>query len=67
MHELNAVVIYSQKLSEQIPRSYAAHAFNQFQRSMHLFELVRLCAMWDGPGDDRESIPISLPCLTNPS
>jgi hypothetical protein len=29
MHESNAMVIYSQKLSEQIPRSYAAHAFDQ--------------------------------------
>lgn len=66
MHESNAVVIYSQKLSEQIPRSYAAHAFNQFQRSMHLFELVRLCAMWDPPGDDRESIPTIIALFDEP-
>lgn len=66
MHESNAVVIYSQKLSEQIPRSYAAHAFNQFQRSMHLFELVRLCAIWDGPGDDRESIPTIIALFNEP-
>lgn len=66
MHESNAVVIYSQKLSEQIPRSYAAHAFNQFQRSMHLFELVRLCAMWDGPGDNRESIPTIIALFNEP-
>lgn len=66
MHESNAVVIYSQKLSEQIPRSYAAHAFNQFQRSMHLFELVRLCGMWDGPGDDRESIPTIIALFNEP-
>lgn len=66
MHESNALVIYSQKLSEQIPRSYAAHAFNQFQRSMHLFELVRLCAMWDGPGHDRESIPTIIALFNKP-
>jgi hypothetical protein len=66
MHESNAVVIYSQKLSEQIPRSYAAHAFNQFQRSMHLFELVRLCAMWDRPRDDRESIPTIIALFNEP-
>lgn len=66
MHESNAVVIYSQKLSKQIPRSYAAHAFNQFQRSMHLFELVRLCAMWDGPGDYRESIPTIIALFNEP-
>jgi AbiU2 len=66
MHESNAVVIYSQKLSEQIPRSYAAHAFNQFQRSMHLFEIVRLCAMWDEPGNDRESIPTIIALFNEP-
>jgi hypothetical protein len=60
MHEANAVVIYSQTLADQIPRSCAAHAFNQFQRSMHLFEIVRLCALWDPPGSDRESIPNSM-------
>ena len=66
MHESNAVVVYSQKLSEQIPRSYAAHAFNQFQRSMQLFEIVRLCAMWDGPGNDRESIPTIIALFNEP-
>ena len=57
MHEANALVVYSPKLAGQIPRSHAAHAFNQFQRSMHLFEIIRLCALWDPPGTDRESIP----------
>jgi AbiU2 len=57
MHEANALVVYSPKLAGQIPRSRAAHAFNQFQRSMHLFEIIRLCALWDSPGTDRESIP----------
>jgi AbiU2 len=67
MHESNALVIYSSKLSEQIPRSYAAHAFNQFQRSMHLFEIVRLCALWDPPGDDRESIPTIIELFNEPA
>ncbi|TIL41993.1 hypothetical protein [Mesorhizobium sp.] len=57
MQAANATVIYSPALAEQIPTSFAAHAFNQFQRSMHLFELVRLTALWDRYGDDRESIP----------
>ena len=57
MHEANRFVIYSDVLAKQIPPSYAAHAFNQFQQSMHLFELVRLCALWDKPAKDRESIP----------
>jgi hypothetical protein len=56
MHESNTLVIYSPKMSAQIPRPFAAHAFNQCQRSMHLFEIIRLCALWDPPGTDRESI-----------
>jgi hypothetical protein len=66
MHESNAAVIYSTKLSDQIPRSYAAHAFNQFQHSMHLFEILRLCALWDRPGRDRESIPTIIDLFNEP-
>ena len=66
MHEANAVIIYSQQLSEQIPRSYAAHAFNQFQVSMHLFEVMRLCAIWDKPSPDRESIPSIIALFNEP-
>jgi hypothetical protein len=66
MHEANAVIIYSQQLSEQIPRSYAAHAFNQFQHSMHLFEIIRLCAIWDKPNPDRESIPTIIALFNTP-
>lgn len=60
MNESNNLVLYSTRLSYQIPPSYAAHAFNQFQLSMHLFELLRLCAMWDKPSKDGESIPTIL-------
>lgn len=67
MHEANGLVVYSPKLSEQIPRSYAAHAFNQFQRSMHLFEIVRLCALWDPPDSDRESIPTIIELFNEPA
>ncbi|KQT60370.1 MULTISPECIES: hypothetical protein [unclassified Aureimonas] len=57
MHASNEIVLYSTTLTAQIPRSHAGHAFRQFQRSMYLFELIRLAAMWDGYGSDRESIP----------
>jgi AbiU2 len=67
MHEANALVVYTPKLAGQIPRSYAAHAFNQFQRSMHLFEIVRLCALWDPPGPDRESIPTIIELFNEPA
>jgi hypothetical protein len=53
----NAYVVYSPILSSQIPPSYAANAFNVFQRSMHQFEIVRLCALWDSPGAEKENIP----------
>jgi hypothetical protein len=66
MHEANAVIIYSQQLSDQIPRSRAAHAFNQFRRSMHLFEIIRLCAIWDKPREDRESIPTIIASFNEP-
>ena len=67
MHEFNTLVIYSPKMSAQIPRSFAAHAFNQFQRSMHLFEIIRLCALWDPPGTDRESIPTIVELFNEPA
>ena len=66
MHEANAAIIYSTQLSAQIPRSYAAHAFNQFQHSMHLFEIIRLCAIWDKPATDRESIPTIIVLFNEP-
>lgn len=66
MHEANAIVIYSDQLVGQIPPSYAAHAFNQFQRSMHLFEIVRLAALWDPSRDDRESIPTIIALFDTP-
>lgn len=55
--ENNAVVLYSDTLSSQIPRSFAANAFNEFQQSMQFYFLVRLSATWDKPSSDRESLP----------
>jgi HEPN superfamily AbiU2-like protein len=59
LHENNAVVVYSDALALQIPRSYAANAFNVFQQSLYRFEIVRLCALWDRAWPDlsRETIP----------
>jgi hypothetical protein len=58
--ELNAnnkFIVYSPTLSRQIPTSYAANAFNVFQRAMHQIEIVRLCALWDGADHEKENIP----------
>jgi hypothetical protein len=57
LHANNSYVVYSPTLSSQIPKSFAANAFNVFQRSMYHFEVVRLCAIWDGADSEKESIP----------
>lgn len=57
MAENNAQVLYSDGLSRQIPKSFAAHAFNELQQCMHHYFMVRLCAIWDSASNDRESIP----------
>lgn len=66
MRESNRLVVSSPTLAKQIPRSFAANAFNQFQISMHLFEIVRLCALWDSYRDDRESIPAIVALIDKP-
>jgi hypothetical protein len=57
LHANNSFVVYSQTLASQIQPSYAANAFNVFQRSMHQIEIVRICAIWDKADPDKESIP----------
>jgi HEPN superfamily AbiU2-like protein len=56
IHENNAIVLYSDTLSKQIPKSYAANAFNVFWEAMHQIEVVRICALWDSAKIDKESI-----------
>jgi hypothetical protein len=57
LHANNAHVVHSSLLSSQIPQSFAANAFNVFQRSMYQIEIVRLCALWDLVDIDKENIP----------
>jgi len=57
LHANNKFIIYSPILSRQIPTSYAANAFNVFQRGMHQIEIVRLCALWDSEDLQKENIP----------
>jgi hypothetical protein len=47
LHEANRFVTYSPHLSDQIPTSYAANAFNTFQDTMFRHEIIRICAIWD--------------------
>ena len=47
IHENNAIVLYSDTLSKQIPKSIAANAFNVVREAMHQIEIIRVCALWD--------------------
>ena len=66
IHENNAVIIYSDTLSKQIPKSYAANAFNVFREAMHQIEVVRLCALWDQAQIDNETIPTIVGLIEGP-
>jgi len=57
LHANNKFVVYSSLLSQQIPVSYAANAFNIFQKGMHQIEIVRLYALWDSADLQKENIP----------
>jgi hypothetical protein len=67
MHEANAIVVYSPTLAGQIPHSFAAIAFNQFQRSMHWAEIVRVCALWDGEDRYKQNIPTVVKLIDDPA
>ncbi len=66
LNEANKIVVYSNVLSQQIPPSYAAHAFNVLQGSLHRFEILRLCTLWDTAAADRESIPSVVALIDSP-
>lgn len=58
----NEILLHTDLISKQIPKSYAAHAFNALGKAMHEHELTCLCALWDSVGNDetvraRDSIP----------
>lgn len=62
----NEVIYFSPLLADQIPRSRGAHAFNNFQHSMFMHEIVRLCAMWDSEDFEKDNIPTVLALLDDP-
>ena len=66
IHENNAVVLYSDALSKQVPKSYAANAFNVFREAMHQIEIVRVCALWDSAHIEKESIPTVIELVDDP-
>jgi AbiU2 len=67
LHANNAHVVYSPLLSSQISQSFAANAFNVLQRSMHQFEIVRLCALWDPADINKQNIPTVIELIDDDS
>ena len=57
LHENNALIFYSPLLTDQIPESFAANAFNVVQESVHRYEIVRLCTFWDGLDLEKSNVP----------
>ncbi len=66
LHANNALVVYSPTLSSQIPTSHAANAFLVFQKAMHHYEIVRLCALWDSADLEKENIPTVIELIDTP-
>jgi hypothetical protein len=66
LHENNAIVLYTSTLSQQIPTSFFANAFNVFQQGMYQFEIVRLCALWDRAEPEKENIPTIIELIDHP-
>lgn len=56
-HENTRWLVYNAELTDQIPRSYAAHAFTELQKSALNYEVIRLCSFWDKVDFDSRSIP----------
>ena len=65
LHENNAIIVYSPHLSDQIPTSYAANAFNVFQSGMHRLAIIRLCALWDKAEREKECVPTVIKLIDN--
>ena len=66
LHENNAIVLYSQTLSSQIPTSHAANAFIVCRNGLHQFEIVRPCALWDSADLQKENIPTLIELTDHP-
>ena len=56
-HENTRWLVYMSHLSDQIPRSHAAHAFTELQNSVLHYEIMRLCTFWEPVDLDGRSIP----------
>lgn len=53
----NRIIVHSDKLKSQIPRSYAGVAYRVFSKALLHREMVGICTLWDPPARDRNSLP----------
>jgi hypothetical protein len=56
LHESNRQLVFSDVVAKQVTRSHAANTFNLLRDSQFRYEVIRLCALWDPPSPERESI-----------
>jgi hypothetical protein len=62
-HELNRVVVFSEKVASKIPLSYAGVAFRSMARGLLEVEALRISRLWDRPSFERTSIPTAYALL----
>lgn len=65
-HANNAVIVYTDTLSKQVPESYAANAFNTFQIDLLHYEYIQLCKFWDAVDLDSYSVPTVIALVDDP-
>lgn len=65
-HGNNQIVNATNRLSSQIGRSYAGHAFFDFQQAILYMELAKLTALWDRPDLGKFSIPTVIALIDEP-
>lgn len=63
--ENNKILVYSDMLSSQIPKSRAGHAYIELRRSLFEYEIVRLLALWDRPSSNAVSIPTAIALINS--
>ncbi|WP_404400633.1 hypothetical protein [Pelagibacterium halotolerans] len=57
LHANNQLLQYTKTINSQIPQSYAGNAYRVFTIELMRGEVLRLCSLWDKPGEHRNSLP----------
>ncbi|WP_346895560.1 hypothetical protein [uncultured Roseibium sp.] len=55
IHANNEYLVYSKRLTDQIPFSYAANAYNILSQTSFFFGVLRIAALWDKADEDTAS------------